>query len=1016
MFDLLSLDSLFIHKADTRESKKNNGVLGGSLLKNNESAFVWMTVPKNYRNSLDDGVLTGLIGGPLIAAALLYISLQGQATSNSPLLFTWLVEPPIVLKDNASPISSLEALLLSRRNLVNQSTFCATILLVHVCASWVTEARHRRKLKVPEGEVSSVPRKQGRRTYLYCLFTISVSLWILCVRIALAEMRLGIWQNMNYFEVVVSSVFFQLSLYISMRLAHRGFTFGELGLVCFGATVLFMEMLNLTIARLWPITTSFIKTYRLPTPLLMYQIALIPGSLLTGFLLSPLLYLSRHIAQRPVRRLRYPQEKQKHRRLLALGFYLGAVLIVGGLLGLWTRWCLGNRDPWLWVIFWTLQGRKKWTRPALLAYWVALISISVAGWNRQLARSRRYRHRNAMSISDSLLVPPSPRTASGQNSMDLSDPSAPSTPPNDGTGPLGLAFPNLPNLPNLPNGSHMSNVATDLLDAADKHVPTLGVNARRKFFHALAVVMFVPGIAVDPAFTHLSFSVAFALFTFAEYVRYFALYPFGASVHLFMNEFLDQKDSGTAILSHFYLLTGCANSVWFEGPSRLLLFTGTLVLGVGDALASIVGKRLGKHRWFAVNPKTVEGSAAFVVSVVTCAWLLWLCGFTEDFSIVRYTAVAALSAGLEAFSVQNDNLTLPLYMWSMLVFADGRQISGLRAEASRLSGSADTLPSPFDPSPTNEYLPQAISVPDKTVIDSDYDWATFINAYSLGKWDPLKTPRPPRSHLQAPSHPHSSRSDCQASVLHGQYDLTFDSPELQPLDWQLPELVDGCSLEDTDQTIAGLRQSAPTSIDPNSVSSTSIGQQCGSAVGASSLSKHEKRLSVPLNLGSFSYRLRNSFADMRSSAGSGINELAISEIGRSQGIPTSDATTSAAAIRLAAARVSVAPLALPSPEHELTDPMRGVTATIPGSHPPDLFMNVEPGPLMSPNGTRKSRLSSFWQGTQDIEDSAMLPTIEASPPEPVVDGVPDQKGTADPICGYIRAPGYCARQGSYGDS
>ena len=176
---------------------------------------------------------------------------------------------------------------------------------------------------------------------------------------------------------------------------------------------------------------------------------------------------------------------------------------------------------------------------------------------------------------------------------------------------LGLRLPNLPNLPDLPNGANLSNVATDLLDAADKHVPTLSVNARRKFFHALAVVMFVPGIAVDvrhcssslpsspffpflcllhflgdlcvvswsgrtadgdyvyvllqAAFTHLAFSGAFALFTFTEYVRYFALYPFGAMVHLFMNEFLDSKDSGTAILSHFYLLTGCANSVWFEG-------------------------------------------------------------------------------------------------------------------------------------------------------------------------------------------------------------------------------------------------------------------------------------------------------------------------------------------------------------------------------------------------------------------------------------------------------------------
>ena len=54
---------------------------------------------------------------------------------------------------------------------------------------------------------------------------------------------------MSYHEVVASSLFFQFSLYVCARLAHRGFTFGELGLVAFGATVLFMELLNLTTAK-----------------------------------------------------------------------------------------------------------------------------------------------------------------------------------------------------------------------------------------------------------------------------------------------------------------------------------------------------------------------------------------------------------------------------------------------------------------------------------------------------------------------------------------------------------------------------------------------------------------------------------------------------------------------------------------------------------------------------------------------------------------------------------------------
>ncbi|KAH9856541.1 hypothetical protein C2E23DRAFT_865957 [Lenzites betulinus] len=670
--------------------------------------------------------MRGRPGGPLISAALLYIALQLSSMDppGDPLPAGWLVEAAMTLPQSAIPLSPLQALVRSRRYLVSQSTLCATLLIVHVCASWVTEARHRRKLVVPEGEVSSVPRKEGRRTYLYILFTMSVTLWILCVRIAMEEMRLGIWQNMSYFDVVTSAMFFQFSLYISVRLAHRGFTFGELGLVAFGATIIFMELINLTIAKLWPASTKFIKTVRLPNPLLIYQLALIAGSLLTGFLLSPLLYLSRHIAQRPVRRLRYPQEKQKHRRLLALGFYAGALVIVGGLVGLWTAWCLGGRNPWVYIVLWMLEGRTQWTRPGLLLYWAVLISISVAGWTRQLARGRRFRQWNVRTTSyagssggETRGAPHSPRygasfgqpgygsTGSQQAQQSQSqaqqqfqgqqqqqhpqiganipvtlNATTGGVSPNasggelsdtgtvgEGSGPLGLR---LPNLPDLPNGANLSNVATDLLDAADKHVPTLSVNARRKFFHALAVVMFVPGIAVDPAFTHLAFSAGFALFTFTEYVRYFALYPLGAAVHLFMNEFLDAKDGGTAILSHFYLLTGCANSVWFEGPSRLLQFTGTLVLGIGDALASIAGKRLGRHRWFAANPKTVEGSAAFVASVCLCAWLMRAFGIVEEFSVGRYAVVGTLAAGLEAFSVQNDNLTLPLYMWAMLVLGN----------------------------------------------------------------------------------------------------------------------------------------------------------------------------------------------------------------------------------------------------------------------------------------------------------------------------------------------------------
>ena len=43
-----------------------------------------------------------------------------------------------------------------------------------------------------------------------------------------------------------------------------------------------------------------------------------------------------------------------------------------------------------------------------------------------------------------------------------------------------------------------------------------------------------------------------------------------------------------------------------------------------------------------------------------------------DFSlqVPRFIVVAGMAGGLEAFSVQNDNLTLPLYMWAMVVLVD----------------------------------------------------------------------------------------------------------------------------------------------------------------------------------------------------------------------------------------------------------------------------------------------------------------------------------------------------------
>ncbi|KZV74673.1 hypothetical protein PENSPDRAFT_572701 [Peniophora sp. CONT] len=630
-------------------------------------ALVFMTVPKNYRDAPDDGIVTGLVLGPLISAALFY-----NALTDPRVLPGWHIEPPMTLP--ASSASPAEALIRSRATAIDLGTLCSAALLLQVGASAAFEARFRKTHHVPDGERGSVPRSEMRKAGYYVAFVFSSTLALLAVRIAFPLFGIGIWTRLSLLEIASLATFFQFSLYIAVRLAHHALTLGELTTIAFGATALFCELAHLTLARLLPGATPFLRTFRLPTPLLTFQIAMVPGSLLTGFLLSPLLALSRHIARQPLRRLKNPLEKERQRKWMAFGFYVGTVMVVFGLIGSWARWILGARDPWLWALRSILDGPRAWTRPALLAYWGALGSLSVAGWNRQLARSHRLRLRPVNTPG----VPPG-SAGTGTNETPQSEPSSPA--PASGneaerpivTTPLSMA--NLPTstafaFPDISGLPSVSAASSEWLDAADRRVPTLGLNGRRKFFHLLAVLMFVPGVAVDPAFTHLAISAAFALFAFAEFARYFALWPVGAAVHVFVSEFLDAKDMGAAVLSHFYLLTGCGCAIWFEAPSPLLAYTGILTVGVGDAIASIYGKRFGRIRWTAGTPKTVEGSLAFTLSVAAFAGLLYVCGVVPKFSAARYIGAIALGSVLEGVSGQNDNVVLPVYVWSLLALCD----------------------------------------------------------------------------------------------------------------------------------------------------------------------------------------------------------------------------------------------------------------------------------------------------------------------------------------------------------
>ncbi|CAO1635282.1 unnamed protein product [Parajaminaea phylloscopi] len=627
------------------------------ILVSRSPGMIWSTDKRSYRACDDDGALNGLLMGPLLAVTMLLSSLDEsvgvpvrsrspnqEALPNPP----WFVERPIAVLGERNrkafvAQTNLSALALSRCTLVSLQTVISLIFLTHLITTSWSHAIQTRASRSGWGRFST-----------YVGFSSLVTALLFLMREGFDLMGLPIWSGLARWEIITASISFQTNMYTISRLGRGSFTLGELGIVAALGVTLMIETINLTLAKLFPNSTLFLKTFRRATPLLIFQLALIVGTFFIGFLLSPLLYLSRHLAQKPVHRLRWPHKRDLHRRLLAGFFYLFAVAYIAGALGLWVRWLLGGRDPWIWTAYFVVSGQRWWTRPALIAHWVLCITASIAGWQAVVSRAKRFRSRNT-----------APGTTSHKGNVPVKGSQASaSVRGSHGTG-WGLA----PGRASMIAHNRGGNAMNEALHSKVKKASHLSLNARRKFFHALAVVLYTPAIALDPALAHLAFSLAFSVFTFAEYIRYYALYPFGAPLHIFLSEFTDHKDSGPVILSHFYLLTGCGGGLWLEGQKQISLHTGVLILGIGDALASIIGRRYGRLHW-PRSSKTMEGSAAFFISVIAAAWLLRLTGWCDHFSLWRYTGAVAFLCLLEGVSEQNDNLILPIFAFISLGLFD----------------------------------------------------------------------------------------------------------------------------------------------------------------------------------------------------------------------------------------------------------------------------------------------------------------------------------------------------------
>jgi hypothetical protein len=224
---------------------------------------------------------------------------------------------------------------------------------------------------------------------------------------------------------------------------------------------------------------------------------------------------------------------------------------------------------------------------------------------------------------------------------------------------------------------------------------------------------------------------------------------------------------------------------------------------------------------------------------------------------------------------------------------------------------------------------------------SSYDWANFINTYASGRWDPLRTPNPPTSSIPetqlsrthpigtSPSPNAASPSEIPSSDSHS----LARSSRLHRLSGA--EGVGRCDHLDESSDTPGINQ-------PKSV--------------------------VPLKLPPWP---RISLTDLRSTGSTSPYPSDSLQLGSNP-----EFAAAAATMRVAASRINLSPLTLPSPERELTDPMRDHTTAIPRSYPCETSVSSE---SLTTSGARKSRLTSFWQGTQDVDQGIRFTASEAVP-------------------------------------
>lgn len=189
----------------------------------------------------------------------------------------------------------------------------------------------------------------------------------------------------------------------------------------------------------------------------------------------------------------------------------------------------------------------------------------------------------------------------------------------------------------------------------------------RKFYHLMAMVMFIPILHKDSVFLKFALVVAACIFAYIEAIR--LLCPktvVGKILSTLLERFRNDADQGNAILSHLWLLLGCALPILITENQRTPVawtksVSGIMSLGMFDSVAALTGIYFGGPTWPGSSKKTLIGSfLGLIIFISGQVGLLRYYFPRKDIPWVCFMVQGVYCMLWEAHGAINDNMSLPI--------------------------------------------------------------------------------------------------------------------------------------------------------------------------------------------------------------------------------------------------------------------------------------------------------------------------------------------------------------------